>query len=429
MAKYLSLLIAILFLYLGQSSAQEVVVSVQDPVLEFTKARELAFSGKGLEARTVCYDILKSKPDFYDARILIGRTFSWEKNFQSGREELKKVLDADADNKDALSAMIDLEKWAGNPDKALSYCENGLSFYPNEETFIVYKIKLLQEQGEETKSLQLIDELLELNPSSEDGLALLNQYKSSRMIYKAIYQHDYEYYEQPYTRKWHLSSFQLARRNSWGTLTGKVNLGDLILDGESFWSNNLAKQFEIEAYPRITKRSYAYLAYAYSPDDLFPRHRFGAEWYYQLPKSFEVSGGFRFLQFDTDASKENIFIYTASLSKYYRNYWFSFRTYLTPQSGNLSQSYWLTARRYLRDSKNYVGIELGTGVSPEETLGSSLTTDIYKFQSRTVRLSYQDRLLSDRFLYLARIGYEREEYLVNLRRNALYLSLRLSYQF
>ncbi|WP_372754953.1 YaiO family outer membrane beta-barrel protein [Labilibaculum sp.] len=442
MVKYLLFFILFLFLYTGQSFAQEVEVSAKNITDEFNKARELAFSGNGSEARSICYDILNEKPKFYDARILIGRTFSWEKNFQSGREELEKVLTEDADNKDALFAIIDLEKWAGNPDKALLNCENGLSYYPNEETFLINKIKLLQELGEESSSFQVLDDLLELNPNNEEGLALLSQYKSSRMIYKAIYQHDYEYYKKPYTRKWHLSSFQLARRNSWGTLIGKINLGDLIQDGESFWSKGLAKQFEVDAYPRVSKLSYAYLNYGYSPDDLFPRHRMGAELYHKLPNEFEASAGFRYLLFDTDYGNEDIFTFTASLAKYYRNYWFSFRTYLTPNDGELSQSYWLAARRYLRNSKNYLGIELGTGVSPDETQIYSFnyldtdsdteivsTTEVYKFKSRSLRLSYQDRLLTDRFLYLVKVGYEREEYQVSQNRNVFYLSVNLSYQF
>ncbi len=429
MAKYLSLIILLLFCIVNQSFAQETVESVKNSSDEFKRARELAFADNREEARNICYEILKQNPKFYDARILIGRTFAWDKNFKSGREELRKVLDEDFDNSDAIFAMVDLEKWAGDLKKAIFYCEYGQSFFPNNEAFLVQKVSLLQELGDESKSLQVLDELMELNPSNEDGLALMNKYKSSRMIYKAIYEHDYEYFDEPYTRKWHLSSFQLARRNSWGTLIGKINLGDIISDGESFWSNEVAKQFEVDAYPRVSKKSYAYLNYGYSPDNLFPTHRAGTELYHKLPKAFEVSGGMRFLHFNSDGGNKNIYIYTASVGKYYRNYWFSFRTYLTPNNGNVSQSYWLTTRRYLRDSKNYIGLELATGVSPDESRGNFSSVDVYKYKSRKFRLSYQDRLGTDRLLYLLKFGYEREEYRVDEKRNVLSFFVKLSYQF
>ena len=275
---------------------------------EFQRAKQLAFSGKKEEARSICYRILEENPKYYDARILVGRTFAWDKNYDAAREELDKVLKDDFDNKDATMAMIDLESWAGNPSKAIFYCEYGQSFFPNYEPFLIKKAKLYQKIGDDRKSIQTLDELLELNPVNEEGIALLKNFKSSKMIYKAVYKHDFEYFDEPYRRRWHLSSFQLARRNSWGSLIGKINIGDLISDGESFWSNKVSKQFEVDAYPKITKKSYAYLSYAYSPDNLFPRHRGGAELYHKLPKSFEISGGLRFLQFNSDSGNKNIYI-------------------------------------------------------------------------------------------------------------------------
>ncbi|MDE5417208.1 YaiO family outer membrane beta-barrel protein [Labilibaculum sp. DW002] len=431
MIRILSLFIVLLnvICLVNFASAQNDIGKIASVSGEFQRAKELAFSGKKAEARSICYRILEENPKYYDARILIGRTFSWEKNFDSARVELDKVLKEDLDNKDAVMAMIDLESWAGNPSKAIFYCEYGQSFFPNDELFLVKKAKLYQNTGNDRKSMQTLDELLELNPGSEEGVALLKKYRSSKMIYKAVYKHDFEYFNEPYERRWHLSSFQLARRNSWGSLIAKINLGDLISSGESFWSNEVSKQFELDAYPKISKKSYAYLSYGYSPDNLFPRHRAGAELYRKLPKSFEISAGLRFLQFDSDSGSKDIYIYTASLGKYYRNYWFNFRTYLTPKNSEVSQSYWLSVRRYLRNAKNYFGLQLGTGVSPDEPKGNISSFDTYNYKSQKIRLSYQDRLFTDRFIYLLRLGYEKEEYLVDVKRDVISLSLKLSYQF
>jgi len=432
MAKFFTLLASTVFLVLLSSTillSQENKDTISSgSSIDFQRAKQLAFDGNREEARKICYQILEKNPAYFDARILIGRTYAWQKDYPQGRKELQQVLEEDFDNRDAIFAIIDLEKWARDYSKALFYCDYGQSFFPNDEKFLIQKIQLLQQDGQESKALQTINELLDLKPSSEAGSQLLKKYKAARRKYEIIYKHDFEHFTKPYIRRWHVSSFQLSRRNIWGSWYAKVNLGDLIGNGETFWSNNLAKQFEIDVYPRISKSNYMYLNYGYSPDNLFPNHRAGAEWYQKLPASFELSAGIRYLNFGKSSSRSNVYIYTGSIGKYYRNYWFLFRTYLSPKHSDISQSYWWIMRRYLRDAQQYVGLELGTGVSPDDPRGNVSTANVYQYSSKNVRLAYQDQLFEKRLTYLLRLGFEREEYLVNVKRNVLTFSLKLSYQ-
>ncbi|NOU60674.1 YaiO family outer membrane beta-barrel protein [Marinifilum caeruleilacunae] len=431
MAKYLPLTISLCLLLLCSHllSAQEIDSLQSRPVtLEFRKAQQLAFNGEKEEARKICYKILEEDPNYHDARILIGRTHAWEKSYEKGRKELQLVLENDYDNKDAILAIIDLEKWAGDLSQALFYCDYGQSFYPREEDILLKKIKIQQEKGLEAKSLQTINELLEINPGSEEGIKLFKAYKSAKRKYSLILKHDFEHFEEPYVRRWHVTSVQLQRRNSWGSLTGKVNFGDLVKDGEALWSNEISKQFEIDAYPRVSATNYLYLNYGYSADDLFPEHRAGAEFYQKLPAKFEVSAGARFLRFDGSSGHKNVYIYTGSVGKYYRNYWFSLRGYFTPKDSDVSRSVFLITRRYLRDAKQYIGLELGTGTSPDEARGNVSNFDTYKYDSWKVRLAYQDQLIDKRLTYLLRAGYEKEEYQVDEKRRIVTLSIKLSYQ-
>lgn len=395
---------------------------------DFQAARKLAFEGKREEARNLCYKIIEQKPDYHDARILIARTFSWDKNFEEGRKELQIVLDKDYDNKDAIMAFIDLENWAGDLSKALFYCDYGQSFYPREEDLLIKKIKIQQANSLEAKSLQTINELLEINPGNQEAIQLFKAYKSSTRKYTLIVEHDFEHFSEPYTRRWHVSSFQLARRNSWGSVIGKINLGDLVNSDESLWSNDISKQFELDAYPRISSTNYMYLNYGFSPDNLFPEHRAGAEFYQKLPNKFEASAGMRFMRFDGSSGNKNVYIYTGSFGKYYRNYWFNLRGYFTPKNNDFSRSVLFTARRYLRNAKQYISAELGTGTSPDEARGNVSNLDTYKYDSWKIRLAYQDQLIDKRLTWLLRAGYEREEYKVNEKRSVVTFSLKLSYQ-
>ncbi|WP_421919683.1 YaiO family outer membrane beta-barrel protein [Marinifilum sp.] len=431
MAKFLplSIITCILVVYSSLISAQEIDSLKSGSVtVKYGKARQLAFNGNRQEARKICYEILKGNPDYYDARILIGRTFAWDKSYDKGRKELQTVLDKDYDNKDAILALIDLEKWAGDISQALFYCEYGQSFYPREEDILLKKIILQKEKGLEAKSLQTINELLEINPGSEEGIQLFKAYKSGRRKYSLIVKHDFEHFEEPYVRRWHVTSFQLMRRNLWGSITGKLNFGDLVGQGESLWSKDISKQYEIVAYPRVSSTNYLYLNYGYSPDNLFPEHRAGAEFYQKLPSNIELSMGMRFLRFDRSSDYKNVYIYTGSVGKYYRNYWFSLRGYFTPKDSEVSRSVFFITRRYLRDAKQYIGLELGTGTSPDEARGNVSNFETYKYESWTVRLAYQDQLIDKRLTYLLRTGYEKEEYEVDEKRGILTFSVKLSYQ-
>lgn len=431
MTKLLSLLLVISYALVCSVNlnAQEIdTLQSKNFSDEFKEAQVLAFDGNREEARKLCYKILREKPNFHDARILIGRTFAWDKRYDEARKELQLVLDKDYDNKDAISAFIDLEKWSGDLSKALFYCEYGQSFYPREEAFLIKKIKIQQEKGLDAKSLQSINELLEINPGNQEGIKLFKAYKSATRKYALTIKHDFEHFEEPYVRRWHVSSFQVSRRNAWGSLIGKVNVGDLVKEGETLWSNEISKQFEIDAYPRISASNYMYLNYGYSPDNLFPEHRAGAEFYQKLPAKFEASAGVRFLRFDGSDGHKNVYIYTGSFGKYYRNYWFSLRAYITPKDSDVSRSVFFTTRRYLRDAKQYIGLELGTGTSPDEARGNVSNFDTYKYDSWKIRLAYQDQLIDKRLTYLLRAGYEREEYEVSEKRRILTFSVKLSYQ-
>ena len=158
----------------------------------------------------------------------------------------------------------------------------------------------------------------------------LNQSKN-----KITLGHDFEYHEVNYLRRLHIASLQYSRKTPFGSVVLSGNIADLHKSGEAFLSKEIGKQIEIDLYPKITKWNYLYLSYGYSNSVLFPLHRVGFEIYQKLPKSFELSAGFRFLQFEsttltnTDTLK-NIMIFTGSLGKYYKNFWFSFRPFLNP---------------------------------------------------------------------------------------------------
>jgi YaiO family outer membrane protein len=106
--------------------------------------------------------------------------------------------------------------------------------------------------------------------------------------------------------------------------------------------------------------------------------------YANLPKSFEAEAGFRYLRFSGDT-----WIYTASVGKYFKNYWFNFRTYLVPDNHSVSNSYSLTTRYYYKGT-DYFSVGLGTGVSPDDLNNSVQFANQYKLKSYRISADYRN---------------------------------------
>ncbi|MBK7996693.1 MAG: hypothetical protein IPK14_25985 [Blastocatellia bacterium] len=152
----------------------------------FSQARQLAFDGKRSETINLCQQILNSNPNYHDARILLGRVYSWESNYFDSRKELKLVLDLKADYEDARNALIDVELWSDNPTIALSYCDEGLAINPNSATLYSKKARALKALNRIDEAKTAINESLKLDNTSTDAILLSEELKnlSLKTLYK-----------------------------------------------------------------------------------------------------------------------------------------------------------------------------------------------------------------------------------------------------
>ena len=118
---------------------------------------------------------------------------------------------------------------------------------------------------------------------------------------------------------------------------------------------------------------------------MFPKYRGGFSLYANLPKSFEGEAGVRYLYF-----ANSTWIYTAYLGKYYKNWLFGARTYLTPGNSSISQSYSLSARYYYSgDADNLVALTIGNGISPDDKTTTTQLNTQYQLISKKVSASWK----------------------------------------
>ena len=207
----------------------------------------------------------------------------------------------------------------------------------------------------------------------------------------------------------------ISRQTKLGTVTARVNYG------HKFGEDGV--QAEVEAYPRISPTFYAYVNGGYSGSDIFPQYRGGFSLYANLPASFEGELGFRYLYFD-----ESVWVYTASVGKYYKNFWFNLRTYLTPGEDELSRSFALTARYYTAGADDFITLGIGTGVSPDDqrnNINYAINTNLvsYKFN-----LGYQ-RTVGRQNIIGAMATWYYEEYREKTWGNQINIGLILQRRF
>jgi YaiO family outer membrane protein len=140
-----------------------------------------------------------------------------------------------------------------------------------------------------------------------------------------------------------------------------ASLGPLVLKA-NMTSRFQAKdyQYGLELYPRLWSRAYAYVDLAYSPKALFyPEVSCQAEVYQGLPSPWEVSLGYRRLDFAAQSAD----IALGSVGRYFGHFLTFLRWFCTPQGEGQAFSWTLNLRRYFADS-SYFSIAYGRGSKP-----------------------------------------------------------------
>lgn len=258
--------------------------------------------------------------------------------------------------------------------------------------------------------------LLLINPQNAEARALSARIKDFVDKNAIGINYSFTHFDRQFADNWHITSLSYRRTTGIGSVIVKANYAN------KFASDGL--QFELESYPRISKLFYMYVGLGYSGDvGIFPKYRSGASLYANLPSSFEAEVGFRQLHFS-----ESLWMFTGSVGKYYKNFWFNFRTYITPSDKNISHSYTGTMRYYTKGANDYFGFQAGTGISPEESRNNLLELTTYKLKTFKVGLDYNFSI-HRKHLFNISGTYFNQEYRPNVKGNQFDISLGYSKVF
>jgi len=378
----------------------------------FAEARKLGYAGKNIEARNICKILLNNDSTNSDYSLLLARLYAWDKNYDSTRLILNNLIDKNKSNFEALELAFTIEIWDNNYEKASKLCSNALQFYPSNENFLLQKAKILFNLKDYISSLDFVELILILYPDNQEAKDLLRKLKIETAKNEISLNYSFNIFQINLLNSWQSSYLQYKRNTKYGSLIGRVN-----------WANRFQKngfQYEIDAYPKILKNGYLYLNYGFSNSSIFPKLRIGGEYFHSFQKGFEASLGFRYLEFDSS----NVLIYTASVSKYFGNYWLSGRVFLTPKTNGISNSYNLALRKYYETKYDFVGLSVSYGMSPDDKqiIVSDKNLNLKSFKIGTT----YSKQFQDFWFYEIQLNFATEEYFNKQFRNSIILQLTFS---
>lgn len=382
----------------------------------FSKARIVAFEEKDYtKSIALAKEALEKSPDYTDISIFLGRLYTWNDDVNSARalfEDLEKQMIAD---EDFFIAYGSLEFWNDNEQEALRIVEKGLQHHPKSEDLWLLKAKI-HSSNNPAKAEEALLYVLELNPKNTEARAMYSRIRelNSKNALSVLY--NLTHFDKQFDEDWHIVGLSYKRVTKYGSVILRGNYA------KKFGADG--KQIELEAYPRISKTFYLYVGAGYSEDvGIFPKYRTGISLFANLPKSFEGELGYRQLYFS-----DNIWMYTASVGKYYKNYWFNVRTYLTPDHKNISHSYTGTVRYYTKGANDYFGIQVGSGISPEESTNNLLANENFKLKTFKAGCEYTFSVQKLNIFTLTFL-YSNQEYRINQKGNQFDFSIGYTRNF
>ncbi len=369
-------------------SAQEMASSLSVPQ-NFSSAKSLAYEGNHRGAQGILERLLGEDPNNPEVLFLLARTHSWDGNYKLARKEFNRITSVHRNSGEFWRSAIKNELYAGNYPTALGLSNKALSFLDEDA------------QISELKTIALF-QLSKTAPSVEDNSLPVKETeppakeKNAISVSNAVMVFDMIYDPMVY------SSIEYKRQTRFGSLIPRINYS------HRFNTNGI--QYDLDLYPKLAKRVYAYLNYGYSQASIYPNHKVGGDVYMTFPWAMEFSAGMRYIDFDA----RNVSVVTNSLGLYKGNYYFSLRSYITPKSNQLTRvSGNLLVRKYFKDAENFLGVSAGMGFSPEIRQlvldGTVLSETLLYLESQRANMDYQFTGKSGPNVYRTSLGIARQE--------------------
>jgi YaiO family outer membrane protein len=278
---------------------------------------------------------------------------SWKRNFRAAVEGYQEALVIDPGNTEALTGLAEVASWQGDYKKAISFYAQVRERRP-EEADVYFRLgRVYLWDGNYASAREYFRRARNLNPANREYQRAL---KTASPRWQDKFELRYEQQNESFSdgREDYVDRRLALQLKLW-------RAGPLVLQANT--TERFAKkdyQYELEFYPRLWRRAYAYIDAAYSPQAVhYPESLFLGEIYQALSSAWDVSLGYRRMNFA--AHRANI--YLGSVGYYLGKHIAFFRWYFTPSEKGAGFSWTANLRRYFSNA-SYLYVAYGRGSKP-----------------------------------------------------------------
>lgn len=334
------------------------------------------------------------------------------KNYAQAKEMVLRVVDNDSMRTDAVVMVANLDFWSGNNEGALTWIEKAKNKNAKDEDFYTAYMNILL-VNKKYAELLLVTESAKTDGYKNEVNLLQKKMLAHQQLGKSNMEKVYESYKEikdnsvkqnpaiqsilsetlkeiqknTITANYSIDMFSNRSAQhlaSIGTNTkSKINSFGLNINYANRF-NQSDLQIETTNYLHINKLNYIYFNYGYGVNNnLFPKHRFGLEYYFPIAEKIETSLGGRYMNYINVIDNE-VYIVTGHLGTYIGDGWIGLRPFWVIKKNMQSLSFSLKYRKYGESTRKYWGAELMVGNSPDDmySISQSGFNDLTSYKIR-----------------------------------------------
>ncbi len=408
-----SLIIVLSFLLANSLVSQVNTDSIFQVAIEYSKNKNY---DKALANAKTVFSI---HPERNDVSIFIANVYAWEKNTDSAKIYIDKANSINPRSNELYDSWLNILLWNKEYDQLIKTAnlaaENG---YENTYNLTLKRMIAYQNLGEFDDAFDLF--LDEENKKYLDSTQIRIIYNElllhdKQNILTAFYSIDFFNNNDPSSQ--HLAFIDYAIKIKQNSLIVRANYA------RRFDENGV--QIELDYYQILKNNQYLYFNAGYGIyNDVFPKYRAGAEYFFPLKRNWEASVGARYMYFTTN----HVPIITGHIAKYWKSYWFSFRPYYSIEKQGNALTALLNIRKYGKTPLSYWGLEMGFGNSPDERYILDPTGDYFRLNSYRIKLE-KNWLIGNTDDIRLSFGYAYEETTKSVYRNRYTIEIIYKHRF
>lgn len=369
-----------------ESSGPDVFMISANQDSAFMQARDLAFDEKYRTSRKILGLLILEDPDNLEYRMFRLRTFLWEKKHDAARKEIPKEIAKDTNFITPYELQVLNEVYAKEYEDAIEYCDAGITRFPKNNLFFhTQKAQSYTSMNEYHEALDAVNAGQKNYPDNYE-LKQLKTFLLNQLIVEGVAVGVFTDIFTKNYNPWVYGFIQYGKLTNVGAFIARLN----VAERNQEFLPSFGVQGEIDAYPRLGRKSYGYLNVGYSPSQIYPNFRFGAEYFSMLGNtSLEWSFGIRYLDFLTNY----VFMYTGSLGYYWGNNYAQFRPFVISDNFGYGVTFNFTYRRFFSGKGDFLQLIAGGGVVPDENviplLGNNPDIENFLLDNQYLGIAYQ----------------------------------------